>query len=554
VVDPGGTLSEHEALQRALEAGRMGTWSWSRESGRVSWDPMLERLFGFEPGAFPGTHEAWLERVHPDDREDVLTATEVALREGRNFVLVHRILHPDGETRWIEGRADVILDAAGDVVGLRGISLDVSLREEAARGTERLRVLLDTVATASRSFTSSLDPDQVLRRLALVIAPRFADGCEVALMGSRKQIRRLVFAAGEVDRDRLYRRERTPIHLDDPHPIAEVLRTGHPVMLDIDHDVDGTAFGPAHVDTSSRSLGITSAVIVPLEVRGAVIGALALGAAKGRAFDEHIVPIATELAQRAALAYDNARLYLRQRTIAETLQHSLLPTTLPYMPGLQVAARYWAAGVGSEVGGDFYDVVTVPDTEGTRVVVLIGDVCGKGVEAAAVTAMARHTLRAAVSHGTDLAEALLWLHEAVIAETTDRFVTAALVQLRVVDGIVELESAVGGHPRPIVVRADGTTEELTEAGTAPGMPVWRQAEVVRKVLAPGDAVVLYTDGLTDVPGDAALTADEVRELVGGLAGSSADEIATELGAAVERLRPRRERDDDIAIVVVKAEP
>jgi PAS domain S-box-containing protein len=549
---PGGPLPDDEALRLALEAGRMGTWAWDRASERTSWDPMLERLFGVEPGTFAGTYEAWLGHVHPDDRDRVLTELDRAMRERHDFVLVHRIVWPDGVVRWIEGRADVVLDDDGEVVGMRGISVDVTDREEAARRAERLRAALDAVASASRSFTSSLDPDQVLRRLAGVIAPAFADGCEVALVEPRRQVRRLVFASGRVDPDRLHRRERTPIHLDDDHPIAEVLRSARPVVLDASRDRDRHAFGPPDLDTTARSMGIRRAVIVPMEVRGSVIGALALGAGARRTFDEHIVEIASELAQRAALAYDNARLYLHQRTIADTLQRSLLPAALPDVPGLEIAVRYWAAGIGIEVGGDFYDVVAVPEGDGSRVVVVIGDVCGKGVAAAGVTALARHTLRAAVTHQGDLTEALRWLHDAVIAQSPDRFVTSALVQLRPDAHGVDVEAAVGGHPRPLVVRRDGTTEELHESGTAPGMPVWRTPPVQHTRLCTGDAVVLYTDGITDVPGDAALSTTELRDLVGRLAGRTADEVATAIGAAVERRRPRRDRDDDIAIVVVRA--
>jgi serine phosphatase RsbU (regulator of sigma subunit) len=284
-----------------------------------------------------------------------------------------------------------------------------------------------------------------------------------------------------------------------------------------------------------------------------VIGALALGVKAGVSrVDADFLQLAGEVAERAALAYENARLFVRQRTIADTLQRSLLPVSLPQIAGLDISARYWAAGNGVDVGGDFYDVLRVPDEPGAPVVAFVGDVCGKGVEAAAVTALARHTLRAAVAHEPDPSTALQWLHEAVRARSEDSFVTVALLRLQPNAGAVDVDGAIGGHPRPIVLRADGETEELSAAGSAPGLPLWRPAPTVRTTLRPGDAIVVYTDGVTDVPGDAALSAEEVREFVSGLAGSTADEIATEIGVHVERLRPRHEREDDFAVLVLRA--
>ena len=416
---------------------------------------------------------------------------------------------------------------------------------------QRLRHRLAVLAEAGMTLSSSLDPEQVLRRLGELVVPAVADGCEVALLDERGSVRRFVFASG-LDEDRLRRRELTRLTIDDRHPIAEVLRTGRPILLDVRQDVEGYAFGPATVDTSARSFGVERAAVVPLKVRGTVIGALALAAGAGRAAADDFVELATEVADRAALAYENARLYMEQRTIAQTLQRSLLPITLPVIDQLDLAARYWTAGPGTDVGGDFYDVFRVADDPESPIVAFIGDVCGKGVEAAAVTALARHTLRAAVTHVADPTDALRWLHEAVRARSEDSFVTVALLQLRLGDGVIDVEAAVGGHPRPIVVRPDGDTVELSDAGSAPGLPLWRPAPLVRTSLRPGDAVVLYTDGVTDVPGDAALTSDDMRALVSGLAGRPADEIATQIGVQVERLRPRREREDDIALLVLRA--
>lgn len=200
----------------------------------------------------------------------------------------------------------------------------------------------------------------------------------------------------------------------------------------------------------------------------------------------------------------------------------------------------------------FWTTSWVLDFGPESVTLLIGDVCGKGIEAASLTALARHTLRTAMNHVGDPIVALRWLHDSFGSQAPDSFVTAATVRLRPgPDGMVHGEAVSGGHPRPLIVGAAGGTEALEPGGTAPGLPVYRPAPVVRFDLRPGDALSLYTDGVTDVPGDGALTIDEIRELVADPAVGDADEAASGIGAALERVRPRRARTDDIALVVAK---
>jgi serine phosphatase RsbU (regulator of sigma subunit) len=417
-------------------------------------------------------------------------------------------------------------------------------RHDAPGATDRFRSLL---ADASGALAATLDPDQVLRCLSGLVVPALADGCEVAVLADDGGVQRFVRAAG-LDDDRRQRREKTPVTLDDEgHPIAQVLRTGEPVRLDASGGL--AAFGPADIDTTASSFGINEAVIVPMTVRGQVIGALALGVGpSGRHVDDLVIDVATELGARAALCYDNARLYCQQRDIAETLQRSLLPPALPEPGWIELAARYWIPGPGVEVGGDFYDVVETPGA----VLLVIGDVCGKGVEAAALTGLARHTIRAALTHGRDAVEALRWLHDAFRAQAPDSFVTALIVRLvRDASGGVVGEAVSGGHPPSIVLRGDGTTETLEGGGTAPGLPVHRDAPVVPFTLGVGDALVLYTDGVTDVPGEGGMSVEGFGALVAGAASSCAEDLATRIGAALEQVRPRARRTDDIALVVTR---
>ena len=536
--------ASRDALRLALEAGRMGTWSWDLVNNEVVWDDMTCTLFDVESA--PPDLEQYLECLHPDDRDLAHRTVQEALQERRGYSLVHRVTRQGGEVRWLEGRADVILDDAGEPCGLRGVTIDVTEREEASRQLRRLAAHNQLLAAAGVELAATLDPDQVLRRAAELVVPELADGCDVALLQADGSVRREVYTLG-VDADRLRRRELLPVHIDDDHPVARVLRTGQPLLIDAADDADEHAFGPRTVEGSARSMGIRQAVIAPMMVRGEVIGALALGVGGRRRLDALSVDVASELAARTALCYDNARLFSRERAVAETLQRSLVPPTLPAVEWLDLAGRYSVPGVGVEVGGDFYDAIDEDDA----VVLMIGDVCGKGIEAAGLTALARHTLRAAIAHVGDPVVALRWLHDGVRVQTPDSFVTAALVRFRCTTTGALIEAAIGGHPRPILLRRDGTTEVIDPGGSAPGLPIWRPAPLVCRELNAGDTLVLYTDGVTDVPGDAALTTDDLGELVATFAGLSADAMADGLMSRLDALRPQRFRTDDIALVVAR---
>jgi serine phosphatase RsbU (regulator of sigma subunit) len=262
--------------------------------------------------------------------------------------------------------------------------------------------------------------------------------------------------------------------------------------------------------------------------------------------------LAEELASRCALALDNARLFRERSRIARTLQESLLPPMLPALPGLDVAARFRAAGEGLEVGGDFYDLFETGDSGWA---VAIGDVCGKGSEAAAITALARYTVRAAAMRQDGPSQILGLLNEALLRQRTDkRFCTVLYGRLEANGRGHYFEFASGGHPLPLVLRALGSTApggEVGVPGTLLGIVPDPSLSDARVLLCPGDALVLYTDGVTDSAAPARiLDSDSLAAAVGPPGELDADEIAERVmqaalsGVGVE---PR----DDIAILVLK---
>jgi serine phosphatase RsbU (regulator of sigma subunit) len=247
------------------------------------------------------------------------------------------------------------------------------------------------------------------------------------------------------------------------------------------------------------------------------------------------------------LAHDNARLYDEQRHIAETLQLSLLPQVLVPPPGGHVTARYWPAGEASLIGGDFYDAFRV---DANRWGVVIGDVCGKGIDAAAITGLVRHTVRAAARNATSPAEVLRDVHLALSDHQPSTFCTVCFFYVTVAaDGSQSLTIALGGHPSPVLRRADGAVREIGEPGSLLGIfePVLTDTTVP---VAPGDTVVLYTDGLTDAPANQAVPIEELFDLLGAEGDEPVELLADSIRPLKRRRRPRGS-NDDTAIVVLR---
>jgi sigma-B regulation protein RsbU (phosphoserine phosphatase) len=217
-----------------------------------------------------------------------------------------------------------------------------------------------------------------------------------------------------------------------------------------------------------------------------------------------------------------------------------------------VTARYQAAGEGNEVGGDFYHVFQVDDRAWWFV---IGDVSGKGPEAAAIAGLARHTLRGFALRERSPSRLLTALHETLlVGEGHGEFCTVCCALLRPTDDGAELSIGCGGHPPPIIRRADGTVEVAASGGPLLGMPVELAFVEATVRLAPGDLVVLYTDGVTEVHhrNEPLFGEDRLVEVI-GQAGGEVDDVADAILAAVREYGPADPRDD-LAVVVVQIEP
>lgn len=278
--------------------------------------------------------------------------------------------------------------------------------------------------------------------------------------------------------------------------------------------------------------------------RGKDLGMVEVIDTPERTFTPRDEAVLTQLAQLASVAISNAQLYDRERTIARTLQRSLRPGGLPPVHGLSAAVRFRPAGEGIELGGDFYDLFPAGDGAWTA---LIGDVQGKGPDAAAVTALARHTMRAAAAYESRPSGVLALLHRALRDQTGDegRFCTVCYAHLRTEAGKVTLDLACGGHPLPLVVAPDGSVTPVGQLGTLLGSDIDPLLTDVSVELAPGEVLVFYTDGVTEVRRrrQEVFGHGELVALLKTCAGLPPDAVADRVEAAVLAASEGRLRDD-----------
>jgi hypothetical protein len=301
------------------------------------------------------------------------------------------------------------------------------------------------------------------------------------------------------------------------------------------------------------SVTTPSRTTVARRAQGRELGTLEVVDHPDREFTPRDDAILTQLGQLAAGAIANARLYGRERTIARTLQRSLRPGALPQVPGLAASVRFNAAGEGVELGGDFYDLYRARDGGWAA---LIGDIQGKGPEAAAVTALARHTLRAAAAYEHRPSGVLTLLHRELREQVADgRFCTVAYAYMQVVPGHVRLELACGGHPLPLIVHPDGSVEEVGRLGTLLGSDADPLLADVTAELDKGDVLVLYTDGVTEVRRQRreVFGTEQLVELLQQCGGLSPADVAERVERAVMHASMGRLRDD-MAVLALGPDP
>jgi len=391
---------------------------------------------------------------------------------------------------------------------------------------------LDYLTEATELLTSSLSVSLSLTLVAQIVVPRLGDWCAIYSVEDQRRPQRLTSNHRIEDR-------------------TDALNA----MLAEDREINEAIATVAAGGSAQRLPGTVSVAgqrnavaVAPLASRGRTLGVAVVG--RREPLDAVGFMALLELGRRAALAVDNARLHEEQVAAAQALQTSLLPSALPVIDGVEFGARYHSASPGMSVGGDFYDAFRLADGS---FVVAIGDVCGKGAEAAAITGMSRDLLRLLIQDGNGLAASLRRLNRALLENADNqRFCTVALARAVPRDDGLDIAICLAGHPEPVVLRRDHSTAIVGVPGDLLGvMPDEIELTEQTCTLSPGDALVFYTDGITERRDHATMFGQTgLRHALETARDADAEGVA----AAVERAARTfvdSELRDDLAVLVVR---
>ncbi|NED82588.1 SpoIIE family protein phosphatase [Streptomyces sp. SID11233] len=532
----------HPDLSLALN--RMGSFDWDLDSGLMHMDEPALDVFDLRDEEYDDRPESLAVRVPPDEgvRLDALVAQ--ALKSGRsNYGAYFRSLRRDGSLRWTHTQGFVHRDATGRPRRIIGIVRDATqeladstARHELDRDRRRRTSVVEATTAALAHARTVQDVTDVLKNsqglahlgatslvMGLIEAGRIhlvADGPEGSFVPGTRYTR-----------------------TDEPYPMSEVVRTLAPRFIESAEDF--AASYPLLWPHISH-LGITSAAYLPLIAQARPIGALGLLYSDKDGFtgDERnlLVALGTSIAQ----SLQRAMLYEQEHDLAEGLQQAMLPRRIPEVPGAQTAVRYRSARLGRDIGGDWYDVIPLP---GGRVGAVIGDVQGHDTHAAAVMGQLRIVLRAYAAEGhspaTVMARASVFLHEL----DTDRFATCTYAEADLTTGVVQLVRA--GHVDPLVREADGSCRKVPVEG---GLPLGLSAmfgrleyPVSTVELDPGQTMVLFTDGLVELPG---ADLDEGTQLLADMVRNGPQDLQ-ELADRLCEWVDERGGEDDVAVLLLR---
>ncbi|MCO7219114.1 SpoIIE family protein phosphatase [Klenkia sp. PcliD-1-E] len=588
-VDPDGDEAQLQALRERAVLATDISFTISdprREDHPLVWvNPSFSRVTGYSYEESVGRNCRFLQGPTTDPA--AVEAIRRGLAERQPFTVTLLNHRKDGTAFWNQLAVSPVFDGAGELVSYVGVQTDVTERvrvehereaafaaeraarrdaeraqavaeqaradaEQARADAELAQERLGLMAETTSSLSATLDMTELLDRLADLCVPLLADWVFVTVVDDHGAVQETAarHRRGLPDELRAISSEHA-LHLTPGSPSRRAMETRQPVLLAAvtDERLD-EVFAQESTREAFRRLGGRAVLAVPMVARRRVLGAVALiRQSEDRPFDDHDVELVQDLTRRAALALDNVRLYQAEHQVAETLQRSLLPQ-LPVIPGVTSAAHYVSASTAADVGGDFYDLLLLPDG---AVGVAIGDVVGHDVAAAAAMGHLRGLLRACVWDAVDP-------DPAAVLSRVDRLVQGLHVASMATMTYVRAEPAAGegrpwrvlvasaGHPPLLLRLPEGGVRVLDEAaGLLVGVDAGTRRSTVAVQVPAGTVLVGYTDGLVEHPGadlDEGITA-LVRRLAGAPVGAGPEEL---IAHAVETDLDRR---DDVALIAVR---
>ncbi|MGY1825785.1 MULTISPECIES: SpoIIE family protein phosphatase [unclassified Blastococcus] len=560
-----GDEARRSLLDMAVAAAGIGTFDWDLTTGILTWDDRLLELFGYGPTEFDQTIEAFNDRLHPEDVGPVGVQMQKAIDGCGDYAAEFRVLLPDGGLRWVAARGRALCDEGNAAVRLLGSAWDITGRRAVQEQGEQAAARERLLSRITEDLAADLDAETAVGRLARLVIPAVADLAIVTLIGddraagSRRGLRTSESWHANPElrpATEAYAQARLAALRDDAL-IVGALRTGQPQLLNGNATAQALSMvQPGPTRELLTTLAPEAVAVLPLPGRTGPVGMLTLanGLERGTFSPEDLVTMRI-VASRAGLVLDNSRLYRQQRNLAEGFQRSLL-TPPPEPDHLQIAVRYVPAGQSAQVGGDWYDALMQP---AGATVLVIGDVVGHDVEAAAAMGQLRSIVRTLGAIDGDGPAAILRQADEVM-QTLQSGILATVVVARLEQsaadrdlGVTRLRWSNAGHPAPAVIAPDGTVTLLTAGhtdlmlGVDPGTRR-RDAQVT---LDRGAVVILYSDGLIERRGsDLDHGAARLQAALADLAGHDLDELCDELLARMLPDQP----DDDVALVAVRLHP
>ncbi|MFI1018627.1 SpoIIE family protein phosphatase [Streptomyces sp. NPDC020965] len=478
-----GRLSRRTRLELAMSSGNIGAFEWDIDTDTVAWDERTVKLFGIRSEEFDSRISTFQKAIHPDDRATVAQAMEESLETGEYHV-VCRAVWPDGSHHWLEAKGTVELSAADESRTMIGVVWDITEQRERAARRETRREFVLSVTSA---FAAALTTEDVLDAMTGTVLPEL--GAQAIAIHIEHEGRLLLTGAAGYPEETMERLRLFGV--EDDGPMATALRTGEPLFFRTREEYLRRFPDPA-VRPAQKHMAL---VILPLTSADGTIGTCLISYEGAHAFgpDDQIIIAAVGGLLAQSLA--RARLSDVYRHRMTELQELMMPRALGRLPGFEIAARYLPAAEGMQVGGDWFDMMPRQDGGASFV---IGDVQGHSAQAAGVMGQLRTALRAHSSDGYRAEHLMARGNQTLWGLDTERFATCCIVDVAPPAGQLRIVRA--GHPSPLQSGPDGTVHELDVPGALPlgyapddGYPVFHGQ------LRPGEALLLYTDGLVDRP-------------------------------------------------------